>query len=42
MKLEIFKHNGNGLVVSSRVIARGMKKEHKHVLESLDNILLKG
>lgn len=42
MKLEIFKHNGNGLVVSSRVVARGMKKEHKHVLESLDNILLKG
>lgn len=40
VKLE--KFNGNGYVVSSRVIAKGMKKRHKDVLESIDSILLKG
>jgi hypothetical protein len=42
MKLEIFKHNGNGLVVSSRVVARGLNKRHCDVLESIDNIFSKG
>ena len=38
MKLEIFKHNGNGLVVSSRVIAKRLGKRHSHILESIENI----
>jgi phage regulatory protein, rha family len=38
VKLEIFKHNGNGLVVSSRVIAKRLGKRHSHILESIENI----
>lgn len=39
MRLEIFKHNGNGLVVSSRVIAKGLGKRHDSILRDIDNIV---
>ena len=38
MKLEIFKHNGDGYVVSSRVIARGLRKRHSDVIETIEKM----
>ena len=40
--VKIEKHNENGYVVSSRVVARGLNKRHCDVLESIDNIFSKG
>ena len=37
--IQIENHKDLGLVVSSRVIAQGLGKQHKHVLESLDKII---
>ena len=40
INVQIEERDGLGLVVSSRVIAQGLGKQHKHVLESLDKIVL--
>lgn len=39
INVQIEERDGLGLVVSSRVIAQGLGKQHKHVLESLDKII---
>ena len=39
INVQIEEREGLGLVVSSRVIAQGLGKQHKHVLESLDKII---
>lgn len=36
--VKIERHNGNGYVVSSRVIAKGLGKRHSHIKESIENI----
>lgn len=40
INVQIEERDGLGLVVSSRVVAQGLGKQHKHVLESLDKIVL--
>lgn len=40
INVQIEEREGLGLVVSSRVVAQGLGKQHKHVLESLDKIVL--
>lgn len=40
INVQIENREDLGLVVSSRVIAQGLGKQHKHVLESLDKIIL--
>ena len=37
--LKVERHNGNGLVVSSRIVAKGLGKRHCDVLESIGNII---
>lgn len=37
--VKIERHNGNGYVVSSRIIARGLGQRHTEVLRTISNIL---
>ena len=38
-EVKIENNPNYGLVVSSRVVAQGLGKQHKHVLESIDNLV---
>lgn len=39
LNVQIENNQDYGLVVSSRVVAQGLGKQHKHVLESIDNLI---
>lgn len=39
LNVQIENNQDYGLVVSSRVVAQGLGKQHKHVLESIDNLV---
>lgn len=40
LNVQIENNQDYGLVVSSRVVAQGLGKQHKHVLESIDNLAI--